>query len=80
MLVVGPCRHLLVARVHSQGLNSRVDSATLSLLIAGISAQDDALTKTEAKTVTQNMSWPPELRLLILRNLLKTRIGAKIPA
>jgi hypothetical protein len=71
-----------------QALSGRLDSATLSLLIAGISAQDHALGRSQKlchncdtkPVLAAQIDFFDELRLLILRNLLKTQICPKIPA
>jgi len=65
----------------------RLDSATLSLLIAGISAQDHALRRSQklchnfdTKPVfTVKTDFIDRTTLLSLRNLLKTKVSTKIP-
>jgi hypothetical protein len=71
-----------------QGLSGRLDSATLSLLIAGISAQDHALGRSQklchncdTKPVfTVKTDFIDDVRLLILHNLLKAKNWPTNPA
>lgn len=71
-----------------QALSGWLDSATLSLLIAGISAQDHALRRSQKlchncdtkPVLAAQIDFFDELRLLILRNLLKIKMAPKIPA
>jgi hypothetical protein len=71
-----------------QALSGRLDSATLSLLIAGISAQDHALGRSQklchncdTKPVfTVKTDFIDDVRLLILHNLLKAKNWPTNPA
>jgi hypothetical protein len=56
-LRMNSCEMISEFRSLRQGLSGRLDSATLSLLIAGISAQDHALRRSQncAIIVTQNL-------------------------
>ena len=71
-----------------QALSGWLDSATLSLLIAGISAQDHSLRRSQelchncdTKPVfTVKTDFIDDVRLLILRNLLKAKNWPTNPA